>query len=146
MASSSLIGFALFRLAEYFTNYFVEKLVEKGITDIRAAHITVFRELEQAGSRITDMAARAGITKQSMSALVEHLEGRGYIMRVPDPKDGRARLVRLTRKGERIYRFGMRVGREVEARWQSELGSKEFRQLRSLLTKLDNAVTVKAKE
>lgn len=146
MADTPLVGFSLFRLAEYFTNYFIGELIERGVTDIRAAHITVFRELEEGGSRITDMAARAGITKQSMSALVEHLEGRGYILRVPDPNDGRARLIRLTRKGERIYRFGMRIGREVEVGWQRHLGSKEFRQLRSLLTKLDKTLTIKAKK
>lgn len=140
MTDSTLVGFSLFRLAEYFTNYFIDKLIERGVTDIRASHITVFRELEEGGSRVTDMAARAGITKQSMSALVEHLENYGYVERIPDPKDGRARLIRLTKKGKKIYLFGMRVGREIETIWQKHLGSKNFRQLRRLLGELDKSL------
>jgi DNA-binding MarR family transcriptional regulator len=143
MPSQPLVGFSLFRLAEYFTNYFVAKLIQKGITDIRAAHVTVFRELGEGSPRITDMAVRAGITKQSMSALVEHLETRGYVERSPDPSDKRAQLVRLTKKGERVRLFGERVGREVERDWQRTLGKKRLEGFRDALRELDEGLPKK---
>jgi DNA-binding MarR family transcriptional regulator len=140
MTEPNLVGFSLFRLADYFTNYFVKRLSEKGITDIRAAHVSVFRELDEGSPRITEMAKRAGMTKQSMSALVEHLESRGYVQRVPDPKDRRAHLVRLTKKGERVRVFGVRIGREVEKQWQKKLGKKKFEALRATLRELDDTL------
>ncbi|MGL4609388.1 MAG: MarR family winged helix-turn-helix transcriptional regulator [Trueperaceae bacterium] len=140
LPNASVVGFSLFRLAEYFNDHFIQKLLEQGVTDIRASHLTVFRELQEGGSRVTAMASRAGITKQSMSALVEHLEERGYVERIPDPKDGRAHLIRLSKKGRQIYDFGMQVGREIDAIWEKHLGKKNLMQLRTLLHKLDQGI------
>ena len=112
--ADSHISFDLFCLAYYAVNLFVRELEAKGITDIRAAHISVFRELEEEGSRVADMAVRANMTKQSMSALVDYLEDMGHVKRVPDPTDKRTKLVVLAEQGRTIYSFGMETGEAIE--------------------------------
>jgi DNA-binding MarR family transcriptional regulator len=139
-SKAPLIGFSLFRLAEYFNHYFIRELQERGITDLRVSHLSVFRELQESGSRITDMATRANITKQSMSALVEYLEKRAYVRRVPDPSDKRAHLIRFTKKGRQVREFGMGIGAEIEAGWARHLGDKKIKQLHSLLSSLDEKI------
>lgn len=71
-------------------------LAESGHPMVRASHGAVFENIAPEGSRITDMADRHGITKQSMGPFVDELEEHGYVERYPDPSDGRAKLVRLT--------------------------------------------------
>src|SRR6266700_5494044 len=74
-------------------------LADAGFDDLRPAHTAVFQHIEAGGSRLTDLAERAQITKQSMGYLIDHLEERGYLERRPDPTDRRAALVCLTERG-----------------------------------------------
>src|SRR6478672_3290672 len=71
-------------------------LAAAGFTDLRAAHAPVFQVIDPEGTRLIDLAGRAGMTKQAMGELVRHLDARGYVEVTPDPTDRRARLVRLT--------------------------------------------------
>ena len=66
---------------------------------VSAAHIHITRHLAREGSRLTDMAARAGMTKQAMGALVDQCEAWGLVTRWPDPLDARARRVLFTADG-----------------------------------------------
>jgi DNA-binding MarR family transcriptional regulator len=75
----------------------LSNLVARG--QVGAAHIHITRHLEQGGSRLTDLAMRAGMTKQAMGALVDQCEAWGMVGREPDPTDGRARQVRFTDAG-----------------------------------------------
>lgn len=75
-------------------------LAERGYPDLRPGHAAVFLEIDRrSGSRITELAEASRLTKQGMMALVDDLEARGYVRRVPDPSDARAKLVRLTARG-----------------------------------------------
>jgi hypothetical protein len=69
-------------------------LADRGFSEIRPAHSSVVRHIAASGSRLTDLAARAGMTKQSMAYLVESLARDGFLSVGPDPLDGRAKLVR----------------------------------------------------
>ena len=73
-----------------------DAVIAAGITDITAAQAKVAARIGPDGTRVSDIAAQARVTKQSAAFLVEQLETAGYVERVPDPTDGRARLVRLT--------------------------------------------------
>lgn len=88
------------------------------------------------GTRLTDLAESAQVTKQTAGALVDQLEGRGFVERVPDPTDARARLVRLGPQG----RAAQALAREMEARvtdeWTRHLGSGEMRRLRRTMERL----------
>jgi DNA-binding MarR family transcriptional regulator len=88
---------------------------------------------------VSVLAGRAQITKQSMAELVAHLERHGYVERVPDPADRRAKLVRATRKGEEVYAIAREFVGELESEWGRRLGRAKLRRLRELLEEL-NAV------
>lgn len=75
-----------------------------GYPDIQTSHHAVFENIDADGSSITRLAARAGVTHQSMGQVIERLEDLGYVERVADPNDRRARLVRLTPAGRAVAR------------------------------------------
>ena len=114
-------------------------LAEAGHTDVRPAHGAVFQFLDDAGTRVSALAERAQMTKQSMAELVSHLEARGYVERVPDPTDRRARLVRATARGRELLPIALGAIGEIEAAWADRLGKGGMAQLRRLLEEL-NAV------
>ena len=66
---------------------------------ISAAHIHITRHLALRGTRLTDLAERAGMSKQAMGDLVDQCEAWGLVTREPDPRDARARLVQFTPTG-----------------------------------------------
>lgn len=78
---------------------------------------TLFENLDREGTRLTELAARSGMTHQSMSELVSILEGRGYLERRPDPADARARLVCLTPEGKKLARIARAEIAAIEAEW-----------------------------
>lgn len=117
-----------------------ERLIERGHGDLRPAHGNVFQFLDAEGTRVSTLAERAAITKQSMAELVAHLERHGYVERVPDPTDRRAKLVRVTPKGSEIYGIAGEVSDELERRLTSHLGKRRMDELRSILTDLNDAL------
>jgi DNA-binding MarR family transcriptional regulator len=114
-------------------------MAEAGFDDLRPAHSVVFQHIKAEGSRLTDLAERAQITKQSMGYLVDYLEERGYLERRPDPTDRRAALVCLTERGWAQVRAALAIIAALEAEWTRALGKKRMEQLRELLTELASA-------
>jgi DNA-binding MarR family transcriptional regulator len=115
------------------------RLAETGHGVIRAAHGAVFQYLDDAGTTVSVLAERAQITKQSMAELVRHLEAHGYVERVPDPDDGRAKLVRATDRGREVFAITRALVVEMEE-WASELlGADTVRRLRDDLETLRRA-------
>lgn len=107
-----------------------------GFADIRPAHGKVFETIGQDGNRITDMAGRAQITKGSMVELVDHLQRGGYLQRLPDPADGRAKIVRLTPRGWDAVRVAAGAIADAEKRWTAHVGERNMRILRRALQAL----------
>jgi DNA-binding MarR family transcriptional regulator len=92
----------------------VALLAERGYPDIRAGHAAVFLHIDRrSGTRLTELARRARMTKQGMMLVVDDLEGHGYVRRVPDPEDGRAKVVRLTAHGRRCAAESRRVAQTL---------------------------------
>ena len=117
------------------------RLKEEGFPDIRAAHSTVVRRMSAEGIRVTDLADRAGMTKQSMAYLVEDLIGLGYVSTAPDPTDGRAKLVVTTAKGESLLAASRRLGDIYERHVAKLLGVNDAKKLRTLLEELNHKLT-----
>jgi DNA-binding MarR family transcriptional regulator len=113
-----------------------EGLMEAGYSDMGPAHYVVFQHLPLEGMHLTELAERAQITKQSMGYLVDYLQERGYVERVPDPVDGRAKLVRYTERGRELYRLARQIVRRIEEDWACRLGEHKMEQLRQLLKEL----------
>lgn len=104
---------------------------------MRAPHGNVLQFLDAEGTSVSELARRAQITKQSMAELVAHLERHGYVERVPDPADRRARLVRATAHGAEVYAIAREVVAELEQRLVARLGRERFTQLRELLQEVN---------
>ena len=111
-------------------------LSEAGFEDIRPAHTAVFQHIEADGSRLTDLAERAQITKQSMGYLVDYLEQRGYLERRPDPTDRRVALICLTDRGWDQIRAALSIINAIERDWARRIGKRRMEQLRDVLTEL----------
>lgn len=117
-----------------------ERFAERGHPDVRPPHGNVFPFLDGGGTRVSVLAERAQITKQSMAELVAHLERHGYVERVPDPSDRRAKLVRATARGEELYAIAREFVAETEAKLQGRMGRRRFRELRERLEELNAAI------
>jgi DNA-binding MarR family transcriptional regulator len=76
-----------------------------------------------------------------MAELVAHLERNGYVERVPDPGDRRAKLVRATARGAEVYAIARAFVAELEEEWSERLGEVKMKQLRRLLEELNDAVS-----
>jgi DNA-binding MarR family transcriptional regulator len=118
----------------------IERFAQRGHPEVRYAHGNVFQYLDDDGTRVSDLAQRAGITKQSMAQLVEHLEQHGYLERIADPADGRAKLVRTTARGGELFAVVRDYVAETEARLEARLGPAKLQRLRVLLRELDEAL------
>jgi DNA-binding MarR family transcriptional regulator len=113
---------ALFRqAASLMVGELTARLADAGFPDITPAFHPVFENLDPGGTRLTELAARAGMTHQSMGELVAKLETLGYVTRTADPADGRARLVRLTPKGREMVRQAIREFAAIWDGWARRL-------------------------
>jgi DNA-binding MarR family transcriptional regulator len=108
-------------------------VVAAGFDDLNAAHIGLWRYPGLEGVRPSQLADRAGITKQSVNDLLGHLEEHGYPVRVPDSADGRARVIRLTAKGRQIEQTIYAEAGAAQLRIEEILGPRRFVQLHSSL-------------
>ena len=102
-------------------------LEERGYPDLRPGHATVFLHVDRrSGTRLTDLARRSRMTKQGMMLVVDDLESRGYVRRVPDPEDARAKVVKLTAHGRRAAAECRRIVQAIETRTRRSLGERRF--------------------
>jgi DNA-binding MarR family transcriptional regulator len=112
------------------------RLHRLGYDDIRPGHLAVLLDLGREGARSTELARRAGMTRQSMGELVADLEAHGYVERQPDSGDRRARIVLPTGQGLILIAHARRAVGEVEADAARRLGRERFIQLGQSLAEL----------
>ena len=99
------------------------RLAQQGHQAVRPAHAAVFQYLDDTGTTVSLLAERARMTKQAMAELVRHLETHGYVRRVPDPTDGRAKLVLPTDRGNQVIEVAQNLAPEIEQRISALLGA-----------------------
>lgn len=130
-----LLGSLLRVASQAMTEQLVRWLASSGFDDVQPAHLAAIQPLWDSpeGERLTMLARAARITKQSMSALVDHLETTGYVERVDDPDDARASRVRLTSRGRAFGRAVRAFVRGVEADWAARIGARRIDELRTTL-------------
>ncbi len=105
--------------------------------DLRPAHGNAMEQLElEDGLRLTEMAARAGVTVQSMGELVDDLETKGYLERRPDPRDRRAKRIHLTTRGRTNARIAKQATADVEDHLAELLGPQHYQLLRQSLEQI----------
>ena len=109
---------------------------DAGFTDVTIAQNRLLMGIDPEGTRLSVLADRAQIAKQTATALVDKLERAGYVERVADPSDGRARLVRLTPRAQAAIPIARSEEARIEAEWEEHLGPQRMAQLRDALTSL----------
>jgi DNA-binding MarR family transcriptional regulator len=109
------------------------RVADTPYSDIRVAHGCVFGNIDPEGTRLTELAARARMTKQSVGEVTSDLEQRGYVERVPDPSDGRAKIIRLTERGRAAQALGLGLIDEIEQEWAERFGAERVTALREAL-------------
>lgn len=118
------------------------RMTQAGYGDVRDAHGCVFGNIVPAGMRLTELAELAGMTKQAVGEAVSDLETLGYAERLADPADGRAKIIRLTERGEAAQRTGFEIIGEIEREWAERFGAERVEDMRSLLAELTGARTL----
>jgi DNA-binding MarR family transcriptional regulator len=116
-----------------FEEELTRRVAETPYSDIRITHGCVFGNIDTEGTRLTDLADRAFMTKQSVGEVVSDLEKLGYVERVPDPSDGRAKIIRLTERGHEARAVGMELIDELEQEWAERVGAERVAALRDAL-------------
>ena len=122
----------------------IVRLAERGHAAVRPAHAAVFQYLDDTGTTVSTLAARAQMTKQAMAELVAHLERHGYVVRVPDPADRRAKLVQPTATGREVVAIAQELVPEVEEQIDAVLGPDRAQELRRDLEMLQRAALGRA--
>lgn len=107
------------------------RLAERGHSAVRSAHSAVFQYLDDAGTTVSLLAERAQVTKQAMAELVQHLEAHGYVRRVPDPRDRRAKLVLPTDRGREVLVIARLIVPELEERVAGIIGPHRLQALKA---------------
>ncbi len=137
MAAETDLGRLLLQAHRVLASELREGMTERGYPDVRPGHAAAFMHIDRrSGTRLTDLARRARMSKQGMMLVVDDLESRGYVRRVPDEEDGRAKVVRLTARGRRYVAEARREMAALEGRARRDLGERRFEALRSALNLL----------
>lgn len=121
-------------------------LVDGGYHELSQTQMTMWRILwdHPGGLRATELAQRLEMTKQSMAQIVDNLSEHGYVERVDDPVDQRAKLVRLTKRGHAMGKLTRDAVRDVEADWKRRIGAAKVEAVREALTELLDSFDMRA--
>lgn len=134
--NDAALAAAVLRVAAQLVDGIQSSLSRQGFDDVRPVHGFAFARISGARATTADIAAHLGVTKQAAAQLVAHLVERGYLRRVPDPTDGRARLLVLTDRGQACTAAADRAAEDVVESWRGQLPEDQFRHLRSAVQQL----------
>jgi DNA-binding MarR family transcriptional regulator len=117
-----------------------EELVRRGFADLRPALLAVGQHVGAHGTRITELAERAQLSKATVVHVVDELERLGYVTREPDPTDGRAKLVRSTPRAREAERAARDAVADIQAAWTEVIGRRDMAALEAALRRLRAAL------
>lgn len=135
-SSGAHIGAMLRVVSNWVRDQVYAGVAQAGFDDLNPAHITMFRYPGLDGTRPSQLAAQLQMSKQAVNLLAGHLEQCGYIVREPDPIDGRGKVIRLTAKGRRVESSVHEHARRAEAAVAAILGPRGFDRLHAELERL----------
>jgi DNA-binding MarR family transcriptional regulator len=134
------LGRLLAVVAADFQGRVIEGLRARGYEDLRYVHNVLLMNMGLEGTRHTVLAQRAGVSRQAIGQLVDELEALGYVERADDPDDGRAQLVRFTRRGRNVLETGMEIIAGVESEYAARVGKRKLAETREVLGALVTAL------
>ena len=130
------LGVSLFIPYRYTEDRVFRALQDAGFDDWTLAQCRVFQRIAADGSRLTDLADQAQMSKQGAGVLVDQLERLGYVRRVSDITDGRARMIVIEQRGRRAVEVATATLDEIYSEWEAYLGTRNFSLLRQILGQL----------
>ena len=130
------LGVLLFIASRAMESRAMAAVRDAGFSDITLAQARVAARIGPDGTRLTELAEQAQVTKQTAGFLVDQLERAGYVERRPDPTDGRARLVCVSARGTAVAAVANAEVARVEAEWEAHLGTAPMQQLRRAMVRL----------
>ena len=125
MAEELHIGVLMFIAYRTAENRIIEAVQRAGYTDFTLAQARIAARIGPDGTRLSELAEQAQVAKQTATALVDRLERAGYVERVLDPSDARARLVRITGRGAELIPIARAEEAKIEAEWTSSTSAHE---------------------
>jgi DNA-binding MarR family transcriptional regulator len=126
-------GRLLFDSTRRFQEHVLAIVNGKGYPDMRIAHMAVTRHIDLEGTRVADIALRAGVTKQSMAEMIDQLEAMGFVTRSADTEDRRAKLVKFTPSGLRLLETIRKAVAAGERELAARIGDTAVADLRAAL-------------
>ena len=138
-----LIGALLRVPAQAIQRRIIHGLNAAGFNGLGMPHMAVLQYPGPDEIRPGVLAERAGMSKQAMNQLLRSLEGLGYLARSGAPDGGRARVVHLTKRGRAAYEKIHEILRDIEREWSTELGPRDFAQLKKLLLRAWNSELIR---
>ncbi len=129
------LGLLLFIPYRHLESVVLDALRSQG-HDIPLNQARVFQRIDAGGSRLSQLAEASQLSKQTVGSIVDQLERAGYVRRVPDPEDARARLVVVADRGREAVALGTPVLERVIDSWRAHLGEAKFADLRRSLEAL----------
>lgn len=117
---------ATLRLAAQLVDGIQEGLVARGFTDVRPVHGFAFAALAGGETTTAELAVALNVTKQAAAQLVEHLVAHGYLTRQPNPRDGRAQFLVLTKRGHACTAAAAQAASEVVRGWHDDVPESTF--------------------
>jgi DNA-binding MarR family transcriptional regulator len=131
--SSPNVARGLLAAARAHATAVVARLAQRGYVDFPFASASLLWLLDEGGTRSTTLAQRAGVTKQAMSQQVKQMERQGYLEQVPDLSDTRAKVVRMTPRGEAVNAACAEVREELNQAIAKRLGKGKAREMEANL-------------
>lgn len=130
------IGLLCFVVQRALEDRVLADLAAAGFDDLTTAQARVMARVGPNGTRVTDLAEQARVTKQTVVTTIDLLAGAGYVRRIPDPTDARARLVVFDERGLAALEVARTTEAAVQEEWTRHLGRRDTERLHGLLTRL----------
>jgi DNA-binding MarR family transcriptional regulator len=127
------VGRMMFGGARLFEERIFDVIREAGFDEVRFVHLTLVRNMDSDGTRLTDLAARAGMTKQAMGQIADQCEALGLVERRFDRADRRARTIAFTARGRRLLEAAQRGVARAEADMERVIGKRALALVRRAL-------------
>lgn len=126
----------LFKAARLVNERAIARARERTKQPLRTAQTALFPHVNLEGTRLTDLAAKLGVTKQAAGQLVDELVALGQLERIPDPLDARAKLIRFSKRGKAGMLEGLAILQEIEAELAGVIGAPALKVVHDALAKI----------